>query len=59
MGRYEKKQSLVDVGIPVIFPLLVKKTVVTDTESGKQGRGLDWPSYKESDRKAWKNLNKE
>lgn len=59
MGRYEKKHSVVDVGIPVILPILVKKTVITDTESGQQGQGLDWDSYSESDRKAWKNLTKE
>lgn len=56
MGRYEKKHSVVELGIPVILPMPAKKTVITDTETGKQSQGLDWSSYKESDLKAWKKL---
>ena len=56
MSRYEKNHSYVDVGIPGIFPILVKETVITDTETGENGRGLDWDSYERSDGKAWKDL---
>jgi len=56
MSRYEKKHGYVDVGIPLVLPILVKKTVLTDTKTGKESEGLDWHSYQKSDRKAWEKL---
>jgi len=47
------------VGVPGIFPILVKETTITDTKTGEEGRGLDRNSYKESDRKAWEDLESE
>ena len=56
MSRYKKEHSYEDVGIPLIWPMIAKKTVITDTETGKQAKGFDWNSFRESDREASKNL---
>lgn len=58
MARYNTEHSYVDVGIPIFFPDIVKKTVIRDTKTGKTGKGLDRDTYGESDRKAWQDLQK-
>jgi hypothetical protein len=35
-----------------------QETVITDTHTGKTAKGLDWASFKQSDRKAWEALKK-
>ena len=57
MSRYKTEHSEVDLGIPLL-PMIAKKTVITDTNTGKTAKGLDWSSFKASDRKAWEALNK-
>ena len=59
MGRYVTYHTFEDIGIPGIFPVLVKKTVITDTKTGKRAEGLDWNSCAKSDRKAWEKLKKD
>ncbi len=59
MGRFKKEHQLVDIGIPLILPIMVRKTVITDTETDRSAKGLDSKSYNASDRKAWKQLLKE
>ena len=59
MGRYDKKHSYENLGIPFVFPLYARKTVITDRETGREAKALDWDSYKKSDRKAWEKLIKE
>ena len=56
MARYKTSHGYEDVGIPLILPVLVRKTIITDTETGQESRGLDWKSFSESDRKAWERL---
>ena len=58
MARYKTEHSYVDVGLPIFFPVIVKKSVITDTKTGKSGKGLDRDSYSGSDRKAWEDLQK-
>jgi hypothetical protein len=58
MSRYKTEHSKVDVGIPILLPMMAKKTVITDTNTGKTAKGLDWSSFKASDRKAWEALKK-
>jgi len=57
MSRYRIDHSQVDVGIPLL-PAMAKKTVITDTNTGKTAKGLDWSSFQEADRKAWEALRK-
>jgi len=39
MSRYRIDHSQVDVGIPLL-PAMAKKTVITDTNTGKTAKGL-------------------
>ena len=50
MSRYKTEHS--DV------PMMAKKTVITDTTTGKKAESLDWSSFQEADRKAWEALKK-
>ncbi len=59
MGRYDKKHSYENLGIPLVLPLYAHKTVIRDRETGREAEALDWDSYTESDRKAWEKLIKE
>ena len=38
--------------------MLAKKTVITDTNTGNTAKGLDWSSFKQSDRNAREELKK-
>ena len=58
MGRYEHEHRYVDVSILPILPDIVDETVIRDTETGEQGRGLDRESRRDSERKAWEDLHK-
>ena len=58
MKRHKTEHSKVDVGIPILLPMMAKKTVITDTNTGKTAKGLDWSSFQASDRKAWEVLKK-
>ena len=59
MGRYDKKHSYENLGIPLVLPLYAHKTVITDRETGKEATALDWNSRRKSERKAWEKLTKE
>jgi len=58
VSRYKKEHSYEDVGIPLICPIIAKKTVITDTETGNQAKGYDWSSFRKSDSEAFENLKK-
>ena len=59
MGRFKKEHQLVDIGIPMFLPIVVRKTVITDTETRRSAKGVDRNSHEASDRKAWKQLSAE
>ena len=59
MGRYEKYHSVEELGIAGPLSLPVHKTVIRDNETGERAEGLDWDSFRESDRKAWEELKKD
>jgi hypothetical protein len=58
MSRYKKEHSYEDVGIPFLWPMIAKKTEITDTETGRQAKGYDWSSFGKSDREAFDKLKK-
>jgi len=59
MGRYEREHRYVDVSILPFLPDIVHETVIRDTETGKTGRGLDREGRRESEQKAWDDLQKD
>lgn len=50
------EHTSVDVSVIPFIPMLAKKTVITDTQTKQKAEGLDWNSFRESDRKAWEKL---
>ncbi|HYR88511.1 MAG TPA: hypothetical protein VE422_30810 [Terriglobia bacterium] len=58
MGRYEREQGYTDVSIIPFIPDRVHEVVITNRETGEQGRGLDRESRREAEEKAWEDLNR-
>ena len=59
MDRYKKERRLVDLSILPLFPMMARRTVITDTKTGKQAKAHDRQSFNESDRKAWDKLKRQ